>query len=83
MNDNRIRLLLFTRQSEKYSPLIIRLEHSGIQLEDDSLKTELLSTKPVNNTGNALMRTNPKVRCTLHGGHIGNVASRSNNLICQ
>ncbi|KAG5897613.1 hypothetical protein JTB14_028881 [Gonioctena quinquepunctata] len=76
IDDSWIGSLLLAGLPEKYAPMIMAIEHSGIQLTVDSIRTKLLDMEPAGNTGNAF------VSATRHQGkrHSGNTAGSSNVL---
>ncbi|KAG5864100.1 hypothetical protein JTB14_016257 [Gonioctena quinquepunctata] len=76
IDDSWIGSLLLAGLPEKYAPMIMAIEHSGIQLTVDSIKTKLPDMEPAGNTGNAF------ISATRHQGkrHSGNTAGSSNVL---
>ncbi|KAG5874330.1 hypothetical protein JTB14_018885 [Gonioctena quinquepunctata] len=76
IDDSWIGSLSLAGLPEKYAPMIMAIDHSGIQLTVDTIKTKLLDMEPAGNTGNA------SVSATRHQGnrHSGNTAGSSNVL---
>lgn len=56
IDDEWIGSLLLAGLSEKYSPMIMAIEHSGIVISTDAIKSKLLDMEPdVGNAGNAFV----------------------------
>lgn len=55
IDDNWIGSLLLAGLPEKYSPMIMAVEHSGINLTVDAIKMKLLDMEPTDKTGSAFV----------------------------
>lgn len=63
INDVWVGSLLLAGLPEKYSPMIMAIEHSGIEITADAIKTKLLDLEEDNSDANGAFASFPKYKC--------------------